>query len=193
MRVCLGVPNGGRFVSRLLTDLISAIAAVRGVQFDIIAPEGTMGPRNRWLCGIHAIRTRADYLWLVDADMGIPADACNRLMAHKCDIVGAAYNYRSLPKRSVVKMLDPSGAIIIPDKLPGSLFPCYAIGSGCKLIRVSALLKIPQPWFALEWDPKTGEMTKTDDVWFCEQARKVGISTYCDPTIEAVHIGDFQY
>ena len=43
------------------------------------------------------------------------------------------------------------------------------------------------------WHPVTGELIRTEDTWFCEQAAKVGIKTYCDPTLGVKHIGDFQY
>ena len=89
-------------------------------------------------------------------------------------------------------MLDTDGRIIIPDHLPTEPFVCHAIGSGCKLVEVSALKRIPQPWFALTWN-EMGCLSKTDDVWFCEQAQSVGIETWCDPTLGVVHVGDFQY
>lgn len=192
MKICLGLPNGGRMVSRLFTDLPQWMMAVPGVSLLPCAPEGTIGPHNRWIAAKLAIEHNCDYLWLIDADMAIPPDALPRLLKHQKPIVGAAYNYRSLPLRTVVKLRNPRGELYIPETLPTELFPCAAIGSGCKLIQVSALREIPQPWFALEWD-KEGCLVKTDDVWFCEQAMSVGIQTWCDPTIDVKHIGDFLY
>lgn len=192
MKICLGVPNGGRVHARLLTDLIRTVMSVPGASWILCAPEGSIGPHNRWICGMTAIEQGCDYLWLVDNDMGIPANALPALLAHKKDLVGAAYNYRGLPVRSVVKTLDESGTIIIPDHLPTVPFSCHAIGSGCKLVTTAALKRIPQPWFALTWN-EMGCLSKTDDVWFCEQAKSVGIETWCDPTLDVKHIGDFQY
>ena len=192
MKICVGIPNGGRVHARLLTDIVAAILAVPQTTWILYAPEGSLGPHNRWLCGKAAVDSDSDYLWLVDNDMAIPRDALLRLLQHGRDLVGAAYNYRGLPQRTVVKRLDERGQIFIPDQLPDSLFECHAIGSGCKLIRVAALKTIPQPWFALDWNEE-GCLSKTDDVWFCEQAKKAGIKTYCDPTIPVKHIGDFQY
>lgn len=192
MKICLGVPNGGRVHARLLTDLLSAVLRIPGVQWVLCSPEGSLGPHNRWICGMYAIEQACDYLWLVDNDMGIPADALSRLLAHDKELVGASYNYRGLPVRTVVKMQDAHGRIIIPDSIPDTLFVCHAIGSGCKLVKVSALKRIPQPWFALTWN-EYGCLSKTDDVWFCEQAHSVGIETWCDPTVGVSHIGDFFY
>lgn len=192
MKICVGVPNGGRVHARLLTDLVRETTSIPGASCVMANPEGSIGPHNRWICGMLAIEHDCDYLWLVDADMGLPPNTLAKLLAHDKDLVGASYNYRGVPVRTVVKMLDAQGRIIIPDHLPDTLFPCHAIGSGCKLVKVSALKRIPQPWFALTWN-EVGCLSKTDDVWFCEQAKSVGIETYCDPTLGVVHIGDFQY
>ena len=192
MKICLGVPNGGRVHARLLTDLVQSVMTVPGASWFLCAPEGSLGPHNRWIAARMAVEEQCEYLWLVDADMAIPPDALPRLLAHHKDLVGAAYHYRGLPLRTVVKLRDQGGALYIPDKLPDTLFSCAAIGSGCTLVRVSALQQIPQPWFALAWTPE-GCLAKTDDVWFCEQAASVGIETWCDPSLEVRHIGDFLY
>ena len=69
---------------------------------------------------------------------------------------------------------------------------CHAIGSGLKLVSTQALAHIPRPWFALDFD-KDGMLSVSDDVWFCQQAARVGIETFCDPTIRAGHIGSFEF
>lgn len=195
MKVCVAVPNGGVVKSRLMTDVLCAMfSSMRAVAFMWAEVEGSLGPHNRWMAGQQAIQNQCDYLWLIDNDMAFPPDTLARLLAHRKDLIGAAYNSRVLPKRTVVKMLDATGAVMVPDaaSFPNEPFICHAIGSGCKLVTVEALKQIPQPWFALEWDA-TGALIKTDDVWFCEQAKKVGIATWCDPTLEVRHIGDFLY
>lgn len=195
MKVCVAVPNGGTVKSRLMTDLLCAmVSSLQHVSFTWAEVEGSLGPHNRWLAGQQAIQSQCDYLWLVDNDMSFPPDTLPRLVAARKDLIGAAYNSRVLPKRTVVKMLDANGAVMVPDValFPPEPFVCHAIGSGCKLVTVEALKLIPQPWFALEWDAN-GQLIKTDDVWFCEQAKRVGIATWCDPTIDVRHIGDFLY
>jgi hypothetical protein len=195
MKVCVAVPHGGTVKGRLLTDLIVAICSLQDqCAFVWAEVEGTLGPHNRWLAGQQAIQTESDYLWLVDNDMAIPSDALPRLVAADKELIGADYSYRRLPLMSTVKMLDATGEIVIADRstFPKEPFRCHAIGSGCKLVKVSALKRIPQPWFALAWNAD-GSLAKTDDVWFCEQAKSVGIETWCDPSLDVKHIGDFLY
>ena len=196
MKVCVAVPHGGTVKGRLMSDLIASLFALReSIGFVWAEIEGTLGPHNRWLAGQQAIQTDCDYLWLMDNDMSIPIDALPRLLESQKDIICADYSYRRLPLMSTVKVLDENGQIAIWDRTtPDSSrpFPCHATGFGCMLIKVSALQRIPQPWFALSWGPDGG-LDKTDDVWFCEQAKKVGIETWCDPTLDVYHIGDFLY
>lgn len=195
MKVCLAIPNGGTVKAKTMTGVFAALAQLmsQGVGIVLADAEASYSYHNRWLAGKLAIEQNCDYLWMVDADNTIPGDAFFRLQAHDKDLVGAAYNYRRLPLMTTVKMLDDDGTIIIPYQLPDALFKCHAIGFGCVLIKVDALKRVPQPWFASAWDPVTGEMNRTDDVWFCERAKTVGIETWCDPTLDVKHTGDFQY
>ena len=195
MKVCVGVPNGGTVKSRLMTDLFCALFSARAqIGFLLAETEGTLGPHNRWLAARQAVQSGCDYLWLVDNDMAIPADALPRLLAADKDLIGAAYCYRKHPLETVVKHLNAQGEVVPADQttFPTVPFVCHAIGSGCKLVKVSALVRIPQPWFALSWD-EAGMLTRTDDVWFCEQAKKVGIETWCHPGVTCGHIGDHIY
>lgn len=192
MQVCVAVPHGGTVKGRLLSDLIASLFALKSdIGFVWAEVEGTLGPRNRWLAGQQAIQTGCDYLWLVDNDMSIPTDALPRLLDQDKDLIGADYSYRRFPLQSTVKMLNAAREIIVADRstFPAHPFVCHAIGSGCKLVKVSALKRIPQPWFALAWG-QDGDLSKTDDVWFCEQAKSVDIETWCDPSIQVGHIGD---
>ncbi len=180
---------------RLMSDLIASLFSVSGsIGFVWAEVEGTLGPHNRWLAGQQALSSGCDYLWLVDNDMSIPTDALPKLIEADKELIGADYSYRRLPLMSTVKTMNEFGRIVIADRSGFSTEPfiCHALGSGCKLVKTSALERIPQPWFALGWDA-TGALSKTDDVWFCEQAKKVGIDTWCMPGLNIFHIGDFNY
>jgi len=191
MKVLLGIPCGGTVKAKLLTTAVSSLFTA-GVPMSLMVRESALGPDNRWHMAKAAVDGDFTHLWLVDNDMAFPPDTFSRLVAHDKDLVGAAYNYRAAPLATVVKMQDAEGRVFSPSTLPAEIFKAYAIGSGCKLVKVSALRRMPQPWFALDWHAD-GSLKVTDDVWFCQQARKVGISTWCDPTLDVKHIGDYEY
>jgi hypothetical protein len=190
-KVLLGIPHGGIVRGKLLSTIVASLVRAP-CSIVMVERESALGPDNRNVLAQLAIDNDFTHLWLVDNDMTFPPDTLSRLLAHDKAVVGAAYHYRNLPLRTTVKLLNEEGAVYIPESIPETLFACYAIGSGCKLVTTDALKIIPKPWFWLRHD-EDGRMITTDDVWFCEQAAAVGIDTWCDPTIDARHIGDFHY
>jgi hypothetical protein len=154
--------------------------------------EGALGPENRNALAQEAVEGDYTHLWLVDADMRFPSDAWERLLARQVDVIGLAYNRRGLPLQTTVRIQDMTGAVGIPTgPLPLTLFQAYATGSGCQLISTDALKRIPRPWFSIGYT-ESG-LFVDDAVWFAQQAHSVGIETWCDPTIPATHIGDYEY
>ena len=190
-RVLLGIPSGGSVKTKTMFSIFQVLFQTTAAQITLAERQGALGPDNRNHLAQMALDGGYTHLFLVDADMSFPGDILERLLAHNKDLIGAAYNYRAFPRRTVVK-IKRDGQVYSPDRLPESLFSCHAIGSGLKLVSTQALAHIPRPWFALDFD-KDGMLSVSDDSWFCQQARKVGIQTFCDPTIEAKHIGEYEY
>jgi len=190
-RVLLGIPSGGSVKTKTMFSIFQVLFQTTAAQITLAERQGALGPDNRNHLAQMALDGGYTHLFLVDADMSFPGDILERLLAHNKDLIGAAYNYRAFPRRTVVK-IKRDGQVYSPDRLPESLFSCHAIGSGLKLVSTQALAHIPRPWFALDFD-KDGMLSVSDDVWFCQQAARVGIETFCDPTIEAKHIGEFEY
>jgi len=189
-RVLLGIPSGGSVKTKTMMSIIQVLFQTQA-EITLVEREGALGPDNRNHLAQMALDGGHTHLFLVDADMSFPGDTLTRLLEHKKDIVGAAYNYRAFPRRTVVK-IKRDGQVYSPDRLPESLFACHAIGSGVKLVTTQALAHMPRPWFALDFD-KDGMLSVSDDVWFCQQAARVGIETFCDPTIRAGHVGSFEF
>jgi len=189
--VLLGIPSGGSVKTKTMFSII-AVMVQSTCQLTIVERSGALGPDNRNHLAQMALDGGYTHLFLVDADMSFPGDTLNRLLARNKDLIGAAYNYRQFPRATVVKMRRDDGEIYSPDRLPESLFSCHAIGSGVKLVTTQALAHMPRPWFALDFD-RDGMLSVSDDVWFCQQAARVGIETFCDPTIRAGHIGEVEF
>lgn len=136
---------------------------------------------------------KCTHIFFIDHDMQYPSDTLDRLLAHDKDIVGAAYNMRCYPLKTTVTLLDENGAMTPREKLPAELFRCEAVATGMMLAKMSVFDKVEKPWFAIMIDPETNELTITEDVYFCNQARKAGFEIWCDPTIPIGHIGEATY
>jgi len=188
-KVLLGIPCNGSIKAKTVH---SVLAAMRSPDVTTVMLEGALGPENRNALAQEAVDGDYTHLWLVDADMRFPSDAWERLLAHQVDLIGLAYNRRGLPVQTTVRIQDTTGAVGIPTgPLPLTPFIAFATGSGCQLITTAALTRIPQPWFSIGYTEAGGFID--DAVWFAMQARSVGIETWCDPTIAATHIGDYEY
>ena len=80
----------------------------------------------------------------------------------------------------------------VPSNLTPTQIVTEALKWGGRTVPTSALAHMPRPWFGLDFD-KDGMLSVSDDAWFCQQAARIGIETWCDPTIDAKHIGEYEY
>lgn len=154
-------------------------------------------------CYVHESRTilvyqakaeKCDAIFFVDADMMFHNQTLNKLIAIDKPVVGVDYNHRHFPLESTVKFADENGNLISKkkDEFPKEPFKCFAVATGCMLIRMDVFDKVPVPWFDFEYFPD-GKVDTGEDVYFCKQCFKLGIEVWCDPTAEVGHIGSHVY
>jgi hypothetical protein len=154
--------------------------------------EGAYIQHNRTLLVKHAREQHCTHLFFMDHDMAFPGDTVDKLLAHDVDIVGGAYNMRGvLPPQTCVFVSGPDGHRLTREQFPPSLFLAEAIPCGCMLIKMSVFDRIEPPWFDLTI--VDGELVSSEDVYFCNKARKANIDIHCDPTIPVGHVGEFIY
>jgi len=188
MKILLGVICLENIRAKTVATLASIMKAYP--ETNLMIKQGCYLHKSREEVCLAAITGGYDYLFFIDADMCFSSQVLQRLLDANKDIVGAHYNMRHLPLVSTMKMQDTNGNLIATSNiLPKELFKVYALGTGCMLIRVSCLNKIPRPWFWYgEKDKQEGE-----DVYFCRVAKEAGIEIWCEPNIEANHIGEALY
>lgn len=142
-----------------------------------------------------ALEHKVSHLMFIDGDQTFQGDGIKRLIEQKKDIIGANYNQRSIPLVSTVKLMDDKGNMVgskdglTRTPLPDEPFKAYAVATGFMLINLAIFDKIPYPWFNTELEPTW----KTEDIYFCENARKSGFDVWCDPRIKVGHIGSYVY
>jgi len=175
-----------------LVSLASTLCTT-DAEMALLVTEGAYIPYNRILLVGLAREQKCTHIFFMDHDMYFGADTVTRLLAHDKDIVAAPYNMRSLPLTTTVILLDEKGEKTDGELLPKELFRCEALGCGCMLIKIEVFEKIERPWFAIQIDPESNELVISEDVHFCNQARKAGYDVWCDPTIKVGHIGEAVY
>ena len=162
--------------------------------FTTIPTEGFNTAENRNFTVAQAIKNNCSHILFSDDDMCYAEDALERLLSHDKDIIGALYSVRRQPPALVIEYKKDSG--VNNDKEARSatnIFECEAIGTGLMLVKTEVFKKIQSPFFGYKWF-ENGMVKMSTDWFFCEKARKAGISIWADPLIKNVgHLGEFNY
>lgn len=74
---------------------------------------------------------------------------------------------------------------------PDTVTPCNGLGMGCTLFRLDIFKHkdFPRPWFKTQqtYEPGTGVKCYTQDLYFFEQAGKLGFRFACDSRVKVGH------
>lgn len=135
------------------------------------------------------IEKDTDYVFWVDSDIELPADAISRLVSHGDPFVTGIYFQRLEPHYPLVAIQLPtpkkdySGSFQWIIKWPeNAYFPADGCGFGCVLTSVKLLRDINQEWFKYE--------RFSEDFDFCVKARKLGYKLMVDSNVLCGHLGD---
>lgn len=177
------------------TPFAQSLAMIRkgehecGVAFQM----GSLIYTSRNNLALTAIQGEYDWILWLDSDMVFQQDVLQRMMQvaeeHDLDFLSGLYFRRVPPFTPVMfKTLEKAehGATWTEfEELPKELFEVAGCGFGLCLTKVDMIFDIQAkhetlftPFFGL------GE-----DLAFCWRARQMGYKIYCDPTIEAGHVG----
>lgn len=141
-----------------------------------------------------------DYLLFLDTDMKHPPDIAHRLVAHDQLVVTGRYQTRRPPFLTVAMRKTGSGqhaynAIDRLEPVVAGLMPIDAAGAGALLIHRQVLVKLREKlgddWFRYQ-DGPDGLRTISEDMWFFEQVRALGIQPYLDADVICAHVGQFE-
>ncbi len=155
--------------------------------------------RNR-ACRLFLDEDHAEYLLFLDADMTHPPDIAHRLVKHGVDIVTGRYVMRKPPFFTVAMRKVGTGetdyqAVEKVESVVSGLMPIDAGGAGALLISRRCLAairsRIGDDWFRYQ-DGPDGLRSRSEDVWFYEQARAAGFQPWLDADLRCGHIAQFE-
>jgi hypothetical protein len=189
-----------------MLSTVQALHNVNKFDYDILVSMGCdlIGSRTRLVS--QAIAIGGTHILFIDHDMyftpavnaltGLKENPISRMLSHDKDVIGVAYNFRSLPLRStalpITEEKKDGKYDVDPETLPKELFKCRAMGTGFLLIKLSVFDKIEKPWFQFGRD-EHAELVYGEDTWLCHQAIQAGFEVWCDPTVSVKHVGDHFY
>lgn len=193
IKLSIGMPV---YDSVCVETMLCAILALRTLPYEIHFNfrKGTYLHDARNQIVKEALKVGATHLMFIDSDLTFPEDGITRLMSHKKDIIGGAYNMKSLPPTSTIKLCDENGEFIskkdfeVPADKP---FKVYAVPTGFMLIRLDAIKDMIDPF---DFGKKENGELIGEDVNFCIRAQKeMGLDIWCDASIKIGHIGQYLY
>lgn len=134
---------------------------------------------------------RYDYLFCVDSDIVLPKDALYKLIQADKDIVSGLYIQRK-PGQHILEVygITNDGSL---QNIPWNLLKGHKLvevagcGFGCVLVKGDVLRKMSYPHFVYK-SALDHAHTFSEDVYFCQEARKLGFSVWVDATILCEHI-----
>lgn len=159
--------------------------------------------RNK-ICRLFLDQDDGEYLLFLDADMTHPADLAHRLVKHDLDIVSGRYSMRKPPFFSVAMRKVGPGATeyqaiekLMPLEKIRGLIEIDAAGGGALMIRrrvledVRAMNGGVNEWFRYQ-DGPDGVRSRSEDMWFFEQAKRAGYTSWLDADCRCGHIAQFE-
>lgn len=141
----------------------------------------------------NALERGAEYLFFIDDDVTIPNFAAQRMMwlmenNEDWDLLSGIYVTKTSPPEPLIFGTETGGGAFW-DWRCGEIFPIGGCGLGCALIRVSALEKVEEPWFA--WKEEGDGFNKGgegEDLHFCRRLREAGGTLMADGHVLCGHI-----
>jgi predicted O-methyltransferase YrrM len=137
------------------------------------------------------------HILFLDADMVWPTDVLDRMLAHhQRGIVTGLYHLKAWPhwpvalKSATFNPLEGQYDYRYDEGAragDGLLRPEQLVGMGCTLVPVEVFRRFERPWFAYQVNGE-GTSTVTEDVWFCQQAAKLGCPIWLDPSVDCGHV-----
>ncbi len=173
-------------VARMLTQLGESFARAT---YQVELGYATDMARNRLVK--FAREGKYSHILFIDDDMSFPPNAAARLLAHGKAIVGANYTCRVFP---VVPLAGKDGWRVYSGGKTG-IEQVDFVPTGMMLVETRVFDDIELPWFQSTFQPGDPWEFMSDDVYFCNKARKQGHEVWVDHALsnEIGHCGQIEF
>lgn len=188
-KILIGVPSGSSIPISFMGCYKDAVFLENGDENLFYNHRGSNTVTARNNCVHEMLLKDYTHLFFLDSDMVFPKGTLQRLLNHDVDIVGGFYvRKRNNFWPNAFKLGErPSGKYLT--EWINEYKEVEAIGTGCLLIKRHVFEKVKVPWFEYQWNGDPDGKMITEDLVFCEKAKKLGFKIYCDGTIKCGHVG----
>lgn len=139
--------------------------------------------------------SHAEYLLFLDSDVIINEGVLDKLVSSGREFVTAVYHKKStaIAESEVYRIREGRFEAYPTAEVPRELFEATACGFGCVLIGRELVRRV---WEATDGVPFRfiqGNPYVSEDIYFCDEAAKLGAKLYCDGTAVCGHVGKFLF
>ncbi len=187
MLTLIGIPTASTVEPETLKAIYGQEDADTDTSLDILYGF-RIDVQRQMLCE-EAVRIGADYLLMVDSDVVLPPTALRDLLDPPAEIVSGLVRIKSLRRQGEYAAVF-KGRALQYDAIPEGRSRIDRCGGACLMIKTEILKDIPKPWFEYHEEPGNAI---SEDIWFCLQAQKAGISIWADKRVACGHIIKEQY
>lgn len=204
VRLVLAVPSSGRFVPIEWSVALLSLQIPMNMGFaQLLSRNRNRGEGRNGLVE-EARKMGAEYLFFLDDDTVIPPNTLLALIKElesdpDAMVCGGIYTSKTNPAQPLV-FKEQDGGTHWRWRF-GDVFPCWGLGTGCMMIRMSVFDQIEKPYFKdIVWDENQGvpedpdmvpenvvAYTMTDDLYFCSKLAQKGLKVLAHGGILPVH------
>jgi hypothetical protein len=153
---------------------------------------GSLLANNRLKAMRKAIALDCTHLLFVDSDQTFPQHTLRKLLSWNMPVVACNVATKQAPAGPTARLEGNVPLYTTPfDK---DLVRVWRVGCGIMLVDLAVMPGVPEPWFALRWNPAAGESVG-EDWFFCEQLEAAGVKLFVDQalSLDIGHVGRFCY
>lgn len=206
MKILIAVPTFETIYPDTFKSIYELDPCGHELHFDFIRGYDCATARNN--IAICAQNDGYDYVLMVDNDVVLPKTAIHDLLEDAKDVCLGYYAHRDADnvyrgRTCVCKLFDPDGNKYFNYPLESewtaeslkalqesgeTKIQIHGGGMGCAMIKTDVFSRIKYPWY--DWvnyaDEHRGMLS--EDLYFCEQLKRVGIPIYTDVRVGCGHI-----
>ena len=141
-----------------------------------------------------AIKHNFDYVLMIDSDVSVPKETINKLLDCKTDVALGWY-YKKRTKTDETVIFDFGKDFTGKNMIYGETlyerenpFEIKGGGLGISLVNVNVFRKMPYPYF--KYVIYDNDTILSEDLYFCNEARKYGMQIKCNPSVKGGHINE---
>jgi glycosyltransferase involved in cell wall biosynthesis len=203
-RVLIGIPCGSGFIPTQTVNSLLQLHKPKQTSILIIDRQRVDKARN--FIVKQAIENRMDYILFLDDDNPVPNDTLLKMMERDKDIVTCPILTRNPNKEGKYNICcynaeekDVGNGKTLTyynfiEKFDEEFQQVDATGTGCLLVKRKVFLKLFEKYEGKPFEfgdirVNGQRRVMSEDVEFCERAKKEGFEIWCDTTIRPIHLG----